>query len=87
MATRAISASGQMAVVEEVQKAEPRTPLRRGMRSATTGTRLGINGINFEMKVPENMGRIAAQTAKQVILQKDPRGRTRYRVRGTGTEG
>lgn len=58
----------QMSVVEEVE--EPNLELsledaRRYKRDARVG-----DVLDFEMKVPENAGRIAAQTAKQVILQK-----------------
>jgi N utilization substance protein A len=58
----------QMAVVDEVE--EPNLEMsvadaRRFKADAHAG-----DVLDFEMKVPENAGRIAAQTAKQVILQK-----------------
>jgi len=58
----------QVAVVNEVT--EPNMEIsveaaRRYKRDAREG-----DVLDFEMKVPENAGRIAAQTAKQVILQK-----------------
>jgi len=58
----------QMAVVEEVE--EPNLELSvEDARRYKQDARLG-DVLDFEMKVPENAGRIAAQTAKQVILQK-----------------
>jgi N utilization substance protein A len=58
----------QMAVVEHVEDPELEISVadaRRYKRDAREG-----DVLDFEMKVPENAGRIAAQTAKQVILQK-----------------
>lgn len=63
-----IHAYMQKVVVEEVE--EPNTQIsvaeaQRYKRDAKAG-----DVLDFEMKVPENAGRIAAQTAKQVVLQR-----------------
>jgi N utilization substance protein A len=63
-----IRAYMQKAVVQEVE--EPNVEIsiaeaRRYKPDATDG-----DVLDFEIKIPENAGRIAAQTAKQVVLQR-----------------
>ncbi|MBI5947174.1 MAG: transcription termination/antitermination protein NusA [Chloroflexi bacterium] len=58
----------QKVVVEEVEEPNTEIPVaeaRRYKRDAADG-----DVLDFEMKIPENAGRIAAQTAKQVVLQR-----------------
>lgn len=63
-----ISAYMQKTVVEEVE--EPH--LEMSIDEAKKYKRDAKDGdvLDFEMKIPENAGRIAAQTAKQVVLQR-----------------
>jgi N utilization substance protein A len=58
----------QMSVVDEV--AEPNLEISVGDARRYKPDAHEGDVLDFEMKVPENAGRIAAQTAKQVILQK-----------------
>ena len=63
-----IQAYRQMAVVEEVEQPAVEIALseaRKYKRDVQEG-----DVLDFEEKVPDNAGRIAAQTAKQVVLQR-----------------
>jgi N utilization substance protein A len=63
-----IHAYMQKIVVEEVEEANTEISVadaQRYKRDAQDG-----DVLDFEMKLPENAGRIAAQTAKQVVLQR-----------------
>jgi N utilization substance protein A len=63
-----IQAYRQMAVVEEVEQPNVEisvTEARKYKRDVQEG-----DVLDFEEKVPDNAGRIAAQTAKQVVLQR-----------------
>lgn len=63
-----IHAYMQKTVVEDVEEPNVEIALgeaRRYKRDASEG-----DVLDFEMKIPDNAGRIAAQTAKQVVLQR-----------------
>ncbi|MBI2766435.1 MAG: transcription termination/antitermination protein NusA [Chloroflexi bacterium] len=63
-----IRAYRQMSVVDEVEEPNVEISLveaRKYKRDAEPG-----DVLDFEEKIPENAGRIAAQTAKQVVLQR-----------------
>ena len=63
-----IHAYQQKTVVDDVEEPNVEislTDARRYKRDASAG-----DVLDFEMKIPDNAGRIAAQTAKQVVLQR-----------------
>ncbi len=63
-----IHAYNQKTVVEEVEEPQAEISLEEARRYKTDAVPGDV--LDFEMKVPEDAGRIAAQKAKQVILQK-----------------
>ncbi|MCC6381934.1 MAG: transcription termination/antitermination protein NusA [Dehalococcoidia bacterium] len=63
-----IHAYMQKSVVEEVE--EPNLEIAVGEAQRYKRDARAGDVLDFEMKIPENAGRIAAQTAKQVVLQR-----------------
>ncbi len=63
-----IRAYRQMAVVEEVEEPNVEIPIDEARRYKPD-VQVG-DVLDFEEKIPDNAGRIAAQTAKQVVLQR-----------------
>lgn len=64
----ALHAYNQKTVVDDVEEPSVEIALEEARRYKTDAVPGDV--LDFEMKLPENAGRIAAQTAKQVVLQK-----------------
>ncbi len=64
----ALHAYNQKTVVDDVEEPAVEIALEEARRYKTDAVPGDV--LDFEMKLPENAGRIAAQTAKQVVLQK-----------------
>ena len=63
-----IHAYMQKTVVEDVEEPNVEISIGEARRYKTDATEGDV--LDFEMKIPDNAGRIAAQTAKQVVLQR-----------------
>ena len=63
-----LHAYNQKTVAEEVEDPSVEITIEEARRYKTDAVPGDV--LDFEMKLPENAGRIAAQTAKQVVLQK-----------------